>query len=58
MLNTSNTALKLEPQAEPPILLRRIGSTTYKVTVGFSRTNRETVSDKMLRLVKSEVEKQ
>lgn len=36
---------------------RRIGSTTYLVSVHFSKTSKETFEDKMVRLVESEVRK-
>ena len=34
-----------------------IGSTVYNVTVYFSQTSRETVEDKMFRLIESEARK-
>ena len=36
---------------------KRIGSTTYVVSVHFSRTSRETVEDKILKLIESEAKK-
>lgn len=36
---------------------RRIGSTTYRVGVHFSRTNKETANDKIARLVRSDAGK-
>ena len=44
-----------EREGEPVKLLRRIGSTTYTVTVHFSNTERETLEDKLLRLMEREV---
>ena len=41
--------------AEPPKLSKKIGSTTYVVAVHFSRTSAETLEDKVLRLIESEV---
>jgi hypothetical protein len=41
--------------AEPVNLRKRIGSTTYVVNVRFSQTSRETMEDKLLRIIKSEV---
>ena len=41
--------------AEPVKFLKRIGSTTFVVAVHFSRTSKETVQDKVLRLIESEV---
>jgi len=42
-------------QPEPPKYEKRIGSTIYRVTVHFSRTSTETIEDKLLRLMESEV---
>ena len=36
---------------------RRIGSTTYLVSVHFSKTGKETIEDKIMRLMESEVGK-
>jgi len=41
--------------AEPLNLTKRIGSTTYVVSVHFSRTSKETVEDKLIRLMEREV---
>jgi hypothetical protein len=35
-------------------MLRRIGATNYRVTIHFSDTSRETMSDKILRMVRNE----
>ncbi len=43
------------PNAEPPALVKQIGKTTYKVRVHFSKTSRETMSDKIKRLLRYEV---
>ena len=40
---------------EPFKLLKRIGSTTFEVTVHFSERSEETVEDKILRLIEREV---
>lgn len=59
MKQTANPtgALTPEPivQAEPVTLLKRIGSTTYVVKVHFSRTSKESMTDKVMRLIKQEV---
>lgn len=39
---------------EPGAFTKRIGSTTYRVSVHFSKTSRETVKDKILRLIRNE----
>jgi hypothetical protein len=40
--------------AAPRTITRRIGNTTYKVNVHFSRTSKETMNDKIMRLIKNE----
>lgn len=42
-------------QAEQPALVKQIGKTTYKVKVHFSETSKETMSDKIVRMLKSEI---
>ena len=41
--------------AELEIYNKRIGSTVYRVSVHFSNTSTETIEDKLLRLMESEV---
>ena len=41
--------------AEPAKYEKRIGSTVYRVTVHFSQTSTESLEDKLLRLMESEV---
>ena len=48
---TKTTAAK----DKPPDLVKRIGKTTYRVRVHFSATSRETMSDKIKRLLRNEV---
>ena len=50
------TTLGKTAHAEPVKLLRRIGSTTVEVTVHFSNTSRETLEDKLLRMIEREVD--
>ncbi len=38
-----------------PVLVRRIGKTTYMVGIHFSQTSRETMDDKVLRLMKNDI---
>ena len=40
--------------AKPLKLLKRIGSTNYEVSVFFSNTSKETMEDKILRLIERE----
>ena len=54
MRNAESVAVKREV-AEPVTLLKRIGSTTYKVSVRFSETEKETMEDKLLRVIEREV---
>jgi hypothetical protein len=49
-----SAAKKPENKAEPLKLLNRIGSTTYEVSVHFSKTSKETLEDKILRLIERE----
>lgn len=42
---------------KPLRLTKRIGSTTYKVSVHFSQTSKETVDDKIMRLIEKDVSK-
>jgi len=44
-------------EREPLNMQKRVGSTTYVVSVRFSQTSRETMQDKVLRLIESEVHK-
>lgn len=39
----------------PLRLTKQIGSTTYRVSVHFSKTSRETLGDKVVRLIQSGV---
>ena len=42
-------------KAEQPDLVRKIDKTTYKVKVHFSTTSKETMSDKIIRMLRNEV---
>ena len=41
-------------RSEPVKLLERIGSTTVEVSIHFSKTSKETMGDKILRLIERE----
>jgi len=43
-----------QAQHEEGTFTRRIGFTTYRVGIHFSRTSRETANDKIVRLVRNE----
>jgi len=45
-------------KAKQPDLVKRIGKTTYQVTVHFNPDSKETMSDKIIRMLKSEVQSQ
>jgi hypothetical protein len=48
------TTEKKEQPRESGVFTKRIGTTTYRVSVHFSKTSRETANDKILRLIKNE----
>ena len=59
-MQTANNvvAMTARPAEREPLTMRkRIGSTTYVVSVRFSQESRETMQDKVLRLIESEVGK-
>lgn len=39
-----------------PALVKKIGKTTYRVTIHFSATNSETMSDKIKRMLRNEIQ--
>ena len=41
---------------DAPALVKKIGKTTYKVRVHFSNTSTETMSDKIKRMLKNEIQ--
>ena len=42
---------------KPLCLTKRISSTTYKVKVHFSKTSKETIDDKVIRLIRMDTQK-
>ena len=50
-----NAANNQTTTPEPFVLQRRIGSTLYRVRARFSETNKETLDDKILRLLKNDL---
>ena len=54
---TSTATTSATSMSEPMKLLKKIGSTTYKVNVYFSNLSSEKFEDKILRLVEREVQK-
>lgn len=53
-VNTATTTSTTE--AERPALVKQIGKTTYKVRVHFSETSKETMSDKIVRMLRNEIQ--
>ena len=55
----NTTIIENKPLCPPAqvILCKRIGSTNYIVSVQFSDSTKETMEDKILRLIKREAEK-
>lgn len=54
MVKTKNSAhTTIEQNA--PVLVRKIGKTTYMVGIHFSNTSKETMDDKVLRLIKNDI---
>ncbi len=47
--------IKEKNQALTPDLVKKIGKTTYEVKIHFSATNKETMNDKIKRMLKTEV---
>ncbi len=50
---TNSVAPVLE---ERPSMTRKIGHTTYDVYVHFSQTSKETLTDKVMRLIRNEID--
>lgn len=44
-------------EAAPPVMIKKIGKTTYRVKIHFSETSKETMSDKIKRLILNDSEK-
>jgi hypothetical protein len=55
---TTSTVINTEQSPrEAGTFTRRIGSTTYRVGVHFSRTSKETAKDKIARLIRAEAQR-
>ena len=54
-MNTDNTTTTT-PKAEQPDLVKRIGKTTYRVKVYFNPNSKETITDKIFRLLRNEIQ--
>ena len=54
-MQTADTAPTRAPE-DAPALVKKIGKTTYKVRVHFSDSSNETMSDKIKRMLKNEIQ--
>ena len=52
----NNTAKSLTSVPEPYVLQRRVGSTLYRVGIHFNPNAKETLDDKVRRLLKNELQ--
>jgi len=52
---TTERTIATATKTEQPDFVKRIGKTTYRVKVHFNPDSRETMSDKIIRMLKSEV---
>ena len=61
MNNEASTPATASPltvkEAAPPVMIKKIGKTTYRVKIHFSETSKETMSDKIKRLILNDSEK-
>ncbi len=55
MQYTKETQTEQKPQAAGTFM-KRLGSTNYRVSVHFSQTSRETMSDKIMRLIRNDTD--
>ena len=54
-MQTADTTPARAPE-DVPALVKKIGRTTYVVRVHFSKTSTETMSDKIKRMIKREIQ--
>ena len=54
-MQTTDTTPARAPE-NTPAMVKKIGKTTYKVHVHFSNTSTETMSDKIKRMLKNEIQ--
>ena len=54
-MQTADTTPDRAPE-DAPALVKKIGKTTYTVRVHFSQTSTETMSDKIKRMLKNEIQ--
>jgi hypothetical protein len=56
-MNATNKATTSRPTngGRIPQMVTKLGNTTYEVNIHFSKTSKETMTDKVLRLIRNEV---
>ena len=54
---TAATSPLTVKETAPPVMIKKIGKTTYRVKIHFSETSKETMSDKIKRLILNDSEK-
>ncbi|MCL2817378.1 MAG: transposon-encoded TnpW family protein [Clostridiales bacterium] len=56
-MNTTDTINDNLPSADNmrPQITKKIGNTTYEVFVHFSKTSKETLTDKIMRLIRNDI---
>ena len=55
--NLATTSPLNAKEMEQPAIVKKIGNTTYRVKIHFSTTSKETMSDKIKRLIINDCEK-
>ena len=55
--NRATTSPLNAKEMEQPAIVKKIGNTTYQVKIHFSTTSKETMSDKIKRLIINDCEK-
>lgn len=55
-MQVADAATASRAPEDAPALVKKIGKTTYKVHVHFSNTSTETMSDKIKRMLKNEIQ--
>jgi len=54
--NMTPNAVQTRAPEDAPALVKKIGKTTYKVRIHFSNASTETMSDKIKRMLKNEIQ--
>lgn len=56
MTDNTNNFSHTAPDDTSPALVKKIGKTTYLVKIHFSKTSKETMSDKIKRMLRNEID--